>query len=78
MEEYFTEQNIIINITLCGTWSVSLLPMTTSIQLTDCDDRAGNAEVFAQTCSGLCTDYIADPRNYDNVSLLAQSRPINW
>lgn len=32
------------------------------------DRRAGNAEVFAQTCSGLCTDLIADPANYNNVS----------
>merc|ERR1712093_107670 len=46
MEEYFTEQNIIINITLCGAW-------------------AGSAPVFAQTCSGLCTDYIAEPSNFD-------------
>ena len=29
--------------------------------------RAGNAEVYAQTCSGLCTDLIADPANYNNV-----------
>lgn len=47
MDEYFTEQNIIINITLCGAW-------------------AGNAVEFAKTCSGLCTDYIADPTNFDN------------
>jgi hypothetical protein len=47
MDEYFTEQNIIINITLCGAW-------------------AGNAVEFAKTCSGLCTDYIADPANFDN------------
>ena len=27
--------------------------------------RAGNAEVFAQTCPGLCTDLIGTPSNYD-------------
>lgn len=29
-------------------------------------NRAGAAEVFAQTCSGLCTDLIGEPSNYDN------------
>lgn len=29
------------------------------------DSRAGAADVFAQTCSGLCTDLIAEPSNYD-------------
>ena len=28
--------------------------------------RAGAADVFAQTCSGLCTDLIGEPSNYDN------------
>lgn len=27
--------------------------------------RAGAPDVFAQTCPGLCTDYIADPKNFD-------------
>lgn len=28
--------------------------------------RAGSAPVFSQTCSGVCTDYIAEPSNFDN------------
>ncbi|CAD6570198.1 MAG: hypothetical protein CYPHOPRED_003797 [Cyphobasidiales sp. Tagirdzhanova-0007] len=28
-------------------------------------DTAGAADIFAQTCSGICTDLIGDPTNYD-------------
>lgn len=37
----------------------------TTFRLIRCN-RAGAADVFAQTCSGLCTDLIGEPSNYNN------------
>ena len=34
--------------------------------ITLCGDFAGDATVFAETCSGTCTDLVQDPTNYDN------------
>jgi hypothetical protein len=48
---FFTDQNLIININICGSF-------------------AGNAAVFSQTCSGVCTDLVADPANYECADLL--------
>ena len=34
--------------------------------ITLCGNFAGEATVFAETCSGTCTDLIQDPKNYNN------------
>jgi hypothetical protein len=45
--DYFGDQQLVVDITLCGDW-------------------AGSSAVFEQTCSGTCTDLVADPTNYNN------------
>lgn len=47
IDQFFGDQQLVINLSLCGDW-------------------AGNAAVFGQTCSGTCTDLVADPSNYNN------------
>ncbi|KAH8109492.1 concanavalin A-like lectin/glucanase domain-containing protein [Phellopilus nigrolimitatus] len=39
---------------------------TLIFDITLCGNFAGEASVFAQTCSGTCTDLIKDPTNYNN------------
>ncbi|KAF8513505.1 glycoside hydrolase family 16 protein [Gautieria morchelliformis] len=56
VDTFFEPQNLILDITLCA--SLNLSPR----------NSAGNAAVFAQTCSGTCyNDFvIGPPSNYDN------------
>lgn len=41
-------------------------PQQLIINIAICGSYAGNAAVFPQTCTGVCTDLVGDPRNYDN------------